>query len=132
MPEIFFSLTDSLHVKYEDLLNVPFVYGGRSKYGMDCYGLCIEMSRRNGKPLKDLCFESAQESQNLSDSIEKLNITEIPEKEACAGDLVQCVYEGTLHVAFLIDSKRVIHATFGGVRVSPLLVLKERRFFRVT
>ncbi len=36
-------------IEYEDLLGVPFVYGGRSKKeGFDCYGLVMEIYQRNG------------------------------------------------------------------------------------
>jgi len=118
-------------VKYDDLLSVPFVYGGRDKNGMDCYGLVIEMTRRNGKPLKDLCFSGKQEAGQLFGISEQLNVREIAPEEAGKGDIIQCIYDGCLHVAFMIDSKSVIHATFGGVRISPIIGLKERRFFRV-
>ncbi|MCF0222950.1 MAG: C40 family peptidase, partial [Fibrobacter sp.] len=40
-------------MKYDDLLNVPYKHGGRDLAGFDCYGLVIECSRRNGKPLRD-------------------------------------------------------------------------------
>jgi cell wall-associated NlpC family hydrolase len=33
----------------DDLINVPFVPGGRDpKVGLDCYGLCLEVGRRLG------------------------------------------------------------------------------------
>lgn len=39
-------------VKYDDLIGVPYVNGGRDpKTGLDCWGLAIEMFRRQGLQL---------------------------------------------------------------------------------
>jgi cell wall-associated NlpC family hydrolase len=35
-------------IQYDDLIGVPFVYGGRDKQGLDCFGLVMEMLRRDG------------------------------------------------------------------------------------
>jgi cell wall-associated NlpC family hydrolase len=45
----------------DDLLPVPFVDGGRSLTGFDCYGLSMEMYRRFGIELPDykICCEDA-------------------------------------------------------------------------
>lgn len=33
---------------YNDLIGIPFVRGGRTAKGLDCYGLAMEVFRRNG------------------------------------------------------------------------------------
>jgi cell wall-associated NlpC family hydrolase len=41
-------------MKYDDLLSIPYVQGGRDpKNGLDCWGLCIEIYRRVGRELPD-------------------------------------------------------------------------------
>jgi len=40
-------------MKYEDLIGVPFIDGGRDKSGMDCWGLAREMYRRQGIDIPD-------------------------------------------------------------------------------
>lgn len=117
--------------RYSDLLSTPFVLGGRdTKKGIDCYGLCIEMCRRDGKTLIDIA-STDQASGNFARQSADVNVREITESEADAGDLVQCVYSGETHLAYMLDKKRVLHATYEGVRVSPAAVLKDRKFFRV-
>ena len=42
---------------FDDLRNVPFLKGGRNiETGLDCYGLCMEASRRAGKEIPDFPF----------------------------------------------------------------------------
>ena len=44
---------------YEDLLGVRFkVHGRNKKEGFDCYGLAIEVLRRNGIILKDVFYDN--------------------------------------------------------------------------
>lgn len=117
--------------RYSDLLATPFVLGGRdARKGMDCYGLCIEMCARDGKALADIA-STDQKSGNFARQTADVNVREITEEEADSGDLVQCVYSGEVHLAYMLDKRRVLHATYEGVRVSPVAVLKDRKFFRV-
>ena len=115
---------------YEDLLAVPFRLNGRDMDGMDCYGICIEMCRRNGKLLKDIGGVHIGEKE-LPEKAGQVNVEEIGENEARKGDLVQCSWEGEIHIAYMLDRKSVIHATSGGVRVTPIIALCGRRYFRV-
>ncbi len=118
-------------MKYDDLLNVPYKAGGRNKSdGLDCYGLCIEMCRRNGKKLKDLRF-CPQNEDMLAEDAAKLNVVQIQEEDAEAGDILQSVWNGELHIAYMLDKIKVIHATTSGVRVTPVIAFRERKFFRV-
>lgn len=40
-------------LKYKDLIGIPFVDGGRDSRGYDCWGLVMELFRRQGKKVKD-------------------------------------------------------------------------------
>ncbi len=121
-------------MKYEDLLSLPYQQNGRvgTDSGTDCYGYVIELTKRNGTPLKDFVFPSSKvSSENAEDYYRKINIREITESEAGFGDIVQCEYDGNLHIAFMLDKQTVTHMTYSGARVSPLISLKNRKFGRI-
>lgn len=117
-------------MKYDDLLTVPFKLNGRTKEGMDCYGLVLELCKRNGKPLIDINAVHV-DSNNLSSVAGKLNVKEITEAETVGGDIVQCTYDGEIHIGFLLDSRTCIHSTIAGVRITPTIALKNRKYFKV-
>ncbi len=54
---------------YEDLIGVPYKFGGRDLDGMDCWGLCIEVARRNGVDLPDYPFLSNYQEKVISDLV---------------------------------------------------------------
>lgn len=112
---------------YSDLIGVPFVEFGRdAAKGLDCYGLCIECARRDGKKLDDVAlvrFDRAKVEKTVhtlnvrrTDTVKKGCILEFYGKD-----------DGRLHVAYAIDGKRFIHATeFQGVRISSLESSRQR------
>lgn len=117
-------------MKWDDLLNVPYKAGGRTKDGLDCYGLVIEMCRRSGKELRDLRFPAQKESELMADAA-RLNVVQIKEGEAGSGDILQSTWNGELHIAFMLDRRKAIHATTSGVRVTPVVAFRKRKYFRV-
>lgn len=49
-------------VSYRDLIGVPYKVHGRSiEDGLDCYGLAIEVLRRNGIRLDDVIYSDNDE-----------------------------------------------------------------------
>lgn len=121
-------------MKYDDLLALPYQSNGRvgKDRGTDCYGYVLELCRRNSKPLKDFVFPSEKvPASSLNEYYEKINLKTISEEEACFGDLVQCEFEGNLHIAFLLDKTTVTHMTFSGARVSPVTALQKRKYMRI-
>lgn len=121
-------------MKYDDLLSFPYEDNGRfgKTRGLDCYGVVLEMCKRNGTPLKDIVYPTSDvEADKFGSYYRKINVTQIDEKDARAGDLVQCEYHGNLHIAFMLSRDTVIHATTSGVRVSSLNALNKKRYMRV-
>ena len=117
-------------MKWDDLLTVPYKANGRDMSGMDCYGLVLECCRRNGTPLRDVRYEGSEISADtLSFYTRAVNVRSIGSPEA--GAVVECEYEGNLHIGFLIDTKTVLHMTYEGMRVSSLLALRNVRFYKV-
>lgn len=112
---------------YEDLLTVPYKEFGRDKNGMDCYGLVLEMARRNGTPLLDFVYhDKLVNNREIDSCLGKINVSRIQETEKKAGDLVEWDFEDNLHVGFLLDENTIIHATYEGVRITPLVIIKNK------
>lgn len=119
---------------YEDLLLLPFEINGRfgKTKGIDCYGLVIEMVRRDGRFLNDVVYPTERIPAELAKTYSNtLNVVPIGEDEAQKGDIVHGEYEGYLHVAYMLDKKTVIHATFSGVRISPINAIRKRKYARI-
>jgi len=114
---------------YEDLLIVPYKAGGRDESGMDCYGLVIECCRRAWTPLKDIVNNGHVSKDQLQEYVLSLNVVEADYPER--GCVVQCDYEGELHIGYLIDKKRCLHMTLEGVRVTPICALRDAKFYEV-
>lgn len=106
---------------YSDLIGVPFVEFGRdAKSGLDCYGLCIECARRDGKKLNDVALVKFDRGK-VKRTIHTLNVRKTGTvKKGCILEFYG-KDDGRLHVAYAVDGKRFIHATeFQGVRISSL------------
>ncbi|MCR5723460.1 MAG: C40 family peptidase [Treponema sp.] len=117
---------------YADLIGVPFKDNGRDSSGMDCYGVVLEMCRRNGQHLPDLVYENAHVTiDRLGNCVAETGLKEIPESQAGAGNIMQCNYNGELHVGYMLDKNRMIHATASGVRVTLCRVFRQRKYFEV-
>lgn len=114
---------------YEDLFVVPYKAGGRDCDGMDCYGLVIECCKRASNQLKDITNNGHVPSEELLAYVTSMNAEELAEPEKDC--VVQCEYNGELHIGYMIDKKRVLHMTESGVRVSPVMALRKVKFFKV-
>lgn len=115
---------------YEDLLTIPYKVGGRDSSGMDCYGLVIECCRRANLNLHDAVYASELVSKNeLADYVSDLGARRIDgPRENC---IVQCEFNGNLHIGFMIDKCLCVHETYEGVRVTPVVALKNPVYFEV-
>lgn len=112
---------------YEDLLLVPYKEDGRDENGMDCQGLVLECCRRAGTPLVD--FTAGKRENDISTYVQNVNAHEI--ESPAKGCIVQCVYDGGLHIGYLIDKSTCLHMTYSGVKVSPVTSLRNKTFYEV-
>lgn len=96
-----------------DLIGVPYRPHGRGMDGMDCYGLAIEVLRRNGIELADVFYESTDTGSNLrtAEVIRRglpLERLERPE-ELCLVDIAMSG-GGTSHVGVYIGGGMFVHS----------------------
>ena len=91
-----------------DLIGVPFEYGGRGPDKLDCYGLVMEMSRRNGHPLPDFGFA---DNQALVAAMMGATMPQWVDVEPGPGAVVLMrIGRYVAHVGYMIDQHRMIHA----------------------
>jgi len=90
-------------------LNTPYLWGGKSLFGIDCSGFTQVVSRILGKNLPRDAYQQAE----IGSSIDFKSIT--------AGDLV--FFENKTgkitHVGIALDGERIVHAS-GKVRIDSL------------
>lgn len=121
-------------MRYDDLMSLPYEDFGRvgKTKGVDCYGLVLECCRRNGKPLKDIVYDSPKIDNDKTGLFYRdLNVEEITFEEIKRGDLLQCSFDGNLHIAFILSKECVINATTSGVRVSPISAFSNKKYLRI-
>lgn len=91
-----------------DLIGVPFEYGARGPDKLDCYGLVMEMSRRNGQPLPDFGFA---DNQAIVAAMMGATMPQWQEIEQQPGAVVLIrVGRYIAHVGYMIDEHRMIHS----------------------
>lgn len=103
-----------------DLIGTPFKYGGRGPDSYDCYGLVMEMSRRNGRELPDFGFA---ENQGLIAAMMGATMPQWAPIE-CRPGAIALIRIGRLvsHVAYVLDGDRMIHAWEHSHGVSIVLI----------
>ena len=117
-------------MRYDDLLNTPYKPHGRGNGGYDCYGLVVEMCRRDGKTLADPYSVAELPLDAVNDYISRgINVrrTDAP-KPGC---LVECSWCGKLHIGYITERGKMIHATKTGVKVSPIAVMRPIAYYEV-
>lgn len=91
-------------------INAPYLWGGRSIFGIDCSGFTQMVFRQFGIRLKRDAWQQAEQGELLGFL-----------QESKAGDLAFFDNEeGRItHVGIMLDSSRIIHAS-GKVRIDPI------------
>jgi cell wall-associated NlpC family hydrolase len=102
-----FQKTISDHAK--ELINVPYLWGGKSVFGIDCSGFVQLIFRLNGINLPRDAYQQAE--------LGELIVFE----ESCSGDLA--FFENSsgkiIHVGIILENNKIIHAS-GRVRVDSI------------
>lgn len=117
---------------YTDLVGIKYKPHGRSKEeGFDCYGIVIEVLRRNGIVFPDVYYDSVKASEETVRQFDAI-VEEIEKPEVnCIVGIMQS--GSPRHIAVYIGEGLIIHALFDGVVISPLRQYehKIRGFYRV-
>lgn len=113
---------------YTDLLGTKFKIHGRSKKeGFDCYGLAIEVLKRNGVELPDIIYQSLDERNIIHDELHSLipNVRIANPEINCIIEL--CVHGEPLHVGVYLGNGLFIHSTKDiGVIIEPIKRYSKR------
>jgi len=118
---------------YKDLLGIKFKLHGRTKEeGMDCYGVCIEVLRRNGINLKD-CMETPDKAyEEVYSSTQDYKQLDHPE------NLCMIIFKNAeglcYHCGIYLGNGLVIHSRHRvGVAIEPLskFPCSEKEYYRV-
>jgi hypothetical protein len=88
-------------------LNAPYLWGGKTPFGIDCSGFTQTVYKLNGIKLKRDAYQQAEQGETLSFV-----------EEAEAGDLAFFDNEEgrIIHVGIVLDNNKIIHAS-GKVRI---------------
>lgn len=112
---------------YTDLLGVKYRPHGRSKEeGFDCYGLVIEVLKRNGINLADLYYGSIKDSELVATGLKGKYVTEIKKPEVnCIVEITNCGEPS--HMGVYIGEGLMIHTTrYTNVVIEPLKHYEHR------
>lgn len=107
---------------YKDLLGVRFTPHGRNKeQGFDCYGLAIEVLKRNGITLNDVFYEKIENEEEIKrQAFLKTKTIKIDKLEKNCIILITVKNEPT-HIGIYIGDGLMIHATNNfGVQIEPV------------
>ncbi|MGV4477327.1 C40 family peptidase [Ornithobacterium rhinotracheale] len=101
---------DELVILAKNYINVPYLWGGKSNFGVDCSGLVQQVYK----------FTKIHLPRDAKDQAEKGEMLGFVE-EALPGDLAFFDNDegNIIHVGIIIDNQRILHA-HGKVRIDPI------------
>ena len=113
---------------YRDLLGVKFKVHGRSiEEGFDCYGLAIEVLRRNGITMPDVFYKDLESREVIHDELHSIIPHKRIEKPENYCIIEIAVKEEPIHIAVYIGGGMMIHTTYKtGVIIEPLVRYNKR------
>jgi len=117
---------------FDDLIGIPFRFGGRSREGMDCWGLVIEVYRRLGIAVEDVDdysdLSAEQVSPGLADACaDRWHRIDEPFEsyDVLIFDITAC--GAATHCGVWVGNGRILHAVRGiGVINSPFRGLRAK------
>jgi cell wall-associated NlpC family hydrolase len=101
-------------MEYVDLLGKPFEWGGRGPDSFDCYGLCIELAKRNGQMIPDCAWsEEPEQIAALVEETETKGFTrvEIPKLGDFVGFMLRPPFVS--HIGYMLNQYEFLHITRG-------------------
>lgn len=113
---------------YSDLLGIKFkVHGRNKKEGFDCYGLAIEVLRRNGIELKDAFYSDLRSRNEIHDKMHKV-ISYVRIDKPQKNCIIEIEVHGEpLHIGVYIGNGLMIHTTHKtNVVIEPLSRYKNK------
>lgn len=103
-------VTDSIDESAKSFLNVPYLWGGRTHFGIDCSGFTQAVLRLQGITLKRDAYLQAEQGQ----TVDFLQETQLGDLAFFDND------EGRItHVGILLGNDRIIHAS-GKVKIDKI------------
>jgi len=115
-------------IKTGDLIGIPFVHGGRTLDGLDCYGLVMELIKREyGVDVPETRYAPFVKDMAAVVAGELPKWKEVD--GAKAGSVVLFRIKGLAsHVGFMLDEYRFIHTweKSGGVVIEPISTWEQR------
>ena len=113
---------------YTDLLGIKFKVHGRNKEeGFDCYGLAIEVLKRNGIKLKDVFYNDLNTRNEVHDNLCSLISPVRIEKPKINCIIEIAVHGDPLHIGVYIGNGLMIHTTsIKNVVIEPISRYKRK------
>lgn len=115
-------------VSLRDLIGCKFKVHGRTKEeGFDCYGLAIEVLRRNGITLPDVFYDTIENRQTIYNALyDSIPSTKIDNPENMCIILIS-ENDQPVHIGVYIGDGQFIHTTHKtGVVIEPLYRWKPK------
>lgn len=108
-----------------DLIGIPFKYGGRDEFGLDCYGLVKVLYEREGHFVPD--YFSPTEAPAITHQILS-GLTTWERVEVKPGAMLVFRVPSMLHVAYYLGHDQMIHAWegSGGVTIERFSFWQKR------
>ncbi len=103
-------LRESIALTAQELLNIPYLWGGRSFFGVDCSGFVHLVYKINGIKMPRDSYQQAEVGEPLT-FVEESQPGDLAFFENAEGRVV--------HVGIMLENQRIIHAS-GKVRIDTL------------
>ncbi|MFL5810956.1 MAG: NlpC/P60 family protein [Flavisolibacter sp.] len=101
---------ESLKNAYTFYLNTPYLWGGKSVFGIDCSGFAQQVFKLFGIPLMRDAYQQATQGKDVATLV-----------DSAMGDLAFfCNEKGRVtHVGIMLANNKIVHAS-GKVRIDPI------------